>query len=89
VRIKDEAKLKSWILFVIGLAGIGYQQYTGRVHWLLLLIFTTMTGVLTVTQLVALLKSSHIVSSLSSSQQSLQEPDSDSSSTNASENNEK
>jgi hypothetical protein len=58
---KKDDTLKSWILLVAGLAGIAYQQWTGEVNWLLLLIFTTMTGVPGLAQLFSLIKSSPIV----------------------------
>lgn len=53
-----EEKLKSWLLLIAGMAGIGYQQYTGKTDWVLLLIFTAMTGVPGVTSVITLLKNS-------------------------------
>ncbi len=44
------------ILFVFGLAGIAYQQVTGDVNAVLLGIFTAMTGVPGLTNLVSLLR---------------------------------
>ncbi len=55
---KKEEKLKSWILLIAGMAGIGYQQYTGETDWVLLLIFTAMTGVPGITTLIAIIKNS-------------------------------
>ena len=72
----DDSKLKSWVLLVAGLAGIGYQQYTGKVNWLLLLTFTIMAGVPSVANILLLLKNSPIVLQSSSSQQEHLEPDS-------------
>jgi hypothetical protein len=66
---RDEAKLKSWILLLSGLVGIGYEQYTGKVNWILLLIFTTMTGVPGLASIISLLKNSPIVIQSSLSQQ--------------------
>jgi hypothetical protein len=51
-----EEKAKSWILLIAGMAGIGYQQYTGETDWVLLVIFIAMTGVPGVTTLIALIK---------------------------------
>ena len=53
-----EEKLKSWLLLIAGMIGIGYQQYTGETDWVLLLIFTAMTGVPGVTTLIALIRNS-------------------------------
>lgn len=80
---KDDTKLKRWILLIAGLAGIGYQQYTGQTNWLLLLIFSTMTGVPGIAELLLLIKNSPIVLQSSSSRQQLLESDSDSASTNS------
>jgi hypothetical protein len=66
---RDEAKLKSWILLLSGLVGIGYEQYTGKVNWILLLIFTTMTGVPGLASIISLLRNSPIVIQSSLSQQ--------------------
>lgn len=41
-------------LFVFGCAGIAYQQLTGDVNFVLLAIFTAMTGVPGVTHLISL-----------------------------------
>jgi hypothetical protein len=79
---KDDTKLKSWILLLAGLAGIGYQQWTGEVHWVLLLIFTTMTGI-PLTGIVSLLRNSLIVSQSSSSQRVLSESELDNASQNS------
>lgn len=74
--------LKDLILFLGGLAGIGYQQLTGNVNTVLLIIFTAMTGVPGLTNIISLLRASSINSS--SSQQALlhQESASEKSSTN-------
>jgi hypothetical protein len=82
---KDDAKLKSWILLVAGLAGIGYQQWTGEVSWILLLIFTSMTGVPVVTNLISLLRNTPIVLPSSSSQEVPSESGSENASPNISE----
>lgn len=68
----SDAQLKSWVLLIAGLIGIGYQQYTGETNWLLLGIFTLMAGVPGATQLFSLIKNSPIVlqSSLSRREQS-------------------
>lgn len=49
---------KDLILFFGGLAGIGYQQVTGDVNTVLLVIFTAMTGVPGLTNLISLLRGS-------------------------------
>lgn len=49
---------KDLILFFGGLVGIGYQQVTGDVNTVLLIIFTAMTGVPGLTNLVAILRGS-------------------------------
>lgn len=64
---RDDA-VKSWILLLAGLAGIGYQQWTGDVNIVLLLIFTTMTGVPGIASIISLIKTSPIVLQSSSSQ---------------------
>lgn len=60
------------ILFVFGLAGIAYQQVTGNVNFVLLAIFTAMTGVPGLLQLIGLTRSLRTESQ--SSQSALQEP---------------
>jgi hypothetical protein len=62
-----EDKIKVWFLFFFGLFGIGYQQYTHDVNWILLLIFTSMTGSPMVATILSLLKNSPTVISSSSS----------------------
>lgn len=57
----SEEKLKSWILLAAGLFGIGYQQWSGKTDWVLLLIFTAMTGVPGLTKIISLIKTSPIV----------------------------
>lgn len=47
---------KDLILFLGGLAGIGYQQISGNVNFILLAIFTAMTGVPGLTNLITLLR---------------------------------
>lgn len=71
---QKEDRLKSWILLLAGLSGIGYQQYTGKTDWMLLLIFTVMTGVPGVTTIISLLRSSQttLQSSLPPSEESAQ-----------------
>lgn len=73
-----DAKIKSWILLFAGLAGMGYQQYTGKINWFLLAIYTAMTGVPGAAHLISLLKNSPIVLQSSSSRQQLLESESDS-----------
>ena len=51
---------KDLILFLGGLFGIGYQQVSGDVNTVLLVIFTAMTGVPGLTNLVALLRGTPI-----------------------------
>jgi hypothetical protein len=77
---KREEKIKSWLLLVAGLAGIGYQQYTGETDWILLLIFTAMTGVPGLTTLISMIRNSTTVlqSSLPLSGDSAQELESSS-----------
>lgn len=74
---------KDFILFLGGLAGIAYQQITGNVNPLLLLVFTAMTGVPGVTHVIAILRGSATVSqsSLPPSSSSAQEQQSSSSGT--------
>lgn len=62
-------------LFVFGLAGIAYQQVTGNVNFVLLAIFTAMTGVPGLVNLIALSRGLRIESE--SSSQASQEPQSE------------
>jgi hypothetical protein len=78
VKTKDDARLKSWLLLFAGLIGMGYQQYTGKVSWPLLLTFTVMTGIAGSAEVISLIKSSRIVLPSSSSQQEHSDLDSDS-----------
>ncbi len=50
------AVAKDVILFVVGLGGIIYQQVTGQVFPMLLIVFMTMTGVPALVNLVSLFK---------------------------------
>ncbi len=59
---------KDLILFFGGLAGIAYQQITNNVNIVLLLIFTAMTGVPGLTQIISLVRNSPIVLESRSSQ---------------------
>lgn len=61
--------VKDVVLFVGGLTGIAYQQLTGKVHELLLLVFTVMVGLPGLQAMWTLKNSSHIDSPSSSSQQ--------------------
>jgi hypothetical protein len=79
---KDDTKIKSWVLLVAGLLGIGYQQYTGEKNWILLLIYTSMTGVPGVATIISLIKNSPIVLQSPSSPQEPLESDSENSSQN-------
>jgi hypothetical protein len=51
---------KDLILFFGGLAGIAYQQISGNVNFTLLVIFTAMTGVPGLTNLITLLRGTAI-----------------------------
>jgi hypothetical protein len=82
---KDDTKLKSWILLIAGLAGMGYQQYTGQINWLLLVIYTSMTGVPGLAILISLIKNSPIILQSSASRQQLLDSDSGSVSQSSSE----
>lgn len=84
---ETDAQLKSWILLLAGLTGIAFQQWTGNVNWILLLIFTTMTGVPGVAQIISLIKNSPVVLQSSSSQQERLESGSANSSTSSLEDN--
>jgi hypothetical protein len=70
-----ESRIKTWVLLLAGLAGIGYQQYTGQTDWILLLIFSAMTGVPGITELISLIRNSTtaLPSSLPQQQESGQE----------------
>lgn len=48
--------VKDVVLFVVGIGGIVYQLVTGRVDFALLAVFTAMTGVPGLTNLLALLR---------------------------------
>jgi len=67
VSTNREARAKSWLLLIAGLAGIGYQQWTGEVNWILLLVFTTMTGIPGIAEIISLIRSSPLVLQSSSS----------------------
>jgi hypothetical protein len=79
-----EEKLKSWLLLIAGMIGIGYQQYTGKTDWVLLLIFTAMTGVPGVTTLISLIKNSPTTLQSLLPQQDVSEQESESSSNESS-----
>lgn len=81
---ETDTKIKSWILLLAGLAGIGYQQYTGEVNWILLLIFTSMTGVPGVATIISLIKNSPIILQSSASRLERSESDSENSPQNSS-----
>jgi hypothetical protein len=85
VEAKDEARIKSWILLLAGLAGIGYQQWTGESNLFLLLVFTVMTGVPGLSEFLLLLRNSPTVLQSSSSRQQLSQQESDTVSTKLSE----
>lgn len=74
--------IKDLLLFLGGLAGIGYQQLTGNVNFWLLMIFVTMTGVPGLTNLISLLRGTviNLPSQLQVSRPSSQESDKSSSS---------
>jgi hypothetical protein len=77
VKAKDEARVRSWVLLLAGLAGIGYQQWTGESNIILLLIFTAMTGVPGLNEIISLIRNSPIVLQSSASRQQLLDQDSD------------
>jgi len=56
------AIVKDLILFFGGLTGIAYQQITGNVNIVLLMIFTAMTGVPGLTNIISLVRNSPTVS---------------------------
>lgn len=62
------AIVKDLVLFFGGLAGIAYQQITNNVNIVLLIIFTAMTGVPGLTQIISLVRNSPIVLESRSSQ---------------------
>lgn len=72
-----DAQLRSWILLLAGLAGIAYQQWTGEINIILLLIFTAMSGVPGLAQIISLIKNSPIVLQSSSSPADSSEQESD------------
>jgi hypothetical protein len=53
--------LRSWILFIFGLLGMAYQQWSGRIDIVLLLIYTLMIGVPDIVSMISLVKTSPIV----------------------------
>lgn len=57
---KRIALAKDLVLFFGGLSGIGYQQVTGQVNVVLLVIFTAMTGVPGLTSLINMWRGSGI-----------------------------
>ena len=67
---------KDLILFLGGLAGIAYQQITNNVNIVLLIVFTAMTGVLGLTNILSLLRNSPTVSPSSSPQRPSSVPES-------------
>jgi hypothetical protein len=71
-----ENRLKSWILLLAGLAGMAYQQLTHNVNLVLLLVFTAMTGVPGLANIISLIKNSPIVLQSYSSQPEPLEQDS-------------
>lgn len=50
------AIIRDQVLFLGGLAGIGYQQLTGNVSTVLLIVFTTMIGLPGLTNVISLLR---------------------------------
>lgn len=71
------AVAKDIVLFLGGLTGIAYQQITGNVHALLLLVFTAMVGIPGLVALWSLKDGATItVSRSSQSQESSQAPES-------------
>ncbi len=75
---EKEARIKSWVLMVAGILGIGYQQYTGEKDWMLLLIFIAMIGIPGYTEIISILRNSPTVSQSLPSQQLDSEQDSQS-----------
>ncbi len=85
MRNQRENRIKTWVLLLAGLAGIGYQQYTGETDWVLLLIFSAMTGVPGITEVINLLRNSTTALPSSLPLPAESEQESDSSSNNSSE----
>lgn len=54
---QKESKLKSWVLLVAGIVGIGHQQYTGQKDLVMLAIYIAMVGIPGYTEISSLLKS--------------------------------
>lgn len=77
---EQDTQLRSWVLLVAGLIGIAYQQWTGDINIVLLLIFSAMTGVPGLAHIISLIRSSPIVIQSSASQQEHAESESDKSS---------
>lgn len=73
------AVIRDVVLLVFGLAGIAYQQVTGNVNFVLLAIFTAMTGVPGLTNLMPLLRGIPTVSHSSPSASEQPSTDSESS----------
>lgn len=65
MRIRQKiAIVKDLLLFFGGLAGIAYQQVTNQVNITLLLIYTAMTGIPGLTNIIALWRNSATVQQL-------------------------
>lgn len=79
---KAIAVTRDVILLVFGLAGIGYQQVTGEVNFVLLAIFTAMTGIPGLVNLLPLLRGLPTESQSSAPASTLPPSDSDNSSVN-------
>lgn len=75
---QKESKLKTWVLLVAGIAGIGHQQYTGQKDLVMLAIYIAMVGIPGYTEISSLLKS--FITALPSSTSPPQELEQDSSS---------
>lgn len=71
------AIVKDLTLFFGGLAGIAYQQLTGNVNMVLLMVFTAMTGVPGLTNIISLIRNSPTVLRSSSQAPEPSESDSD------------
>jgi hypothetical protein len=76
------AVVKDLILFFGGLTGIAYQQITGNVNVVLLMIFTAMTGVPGLMNIISLVRNSPTESPSSQHQQPSSPSALDSASTN-------
>lgn len=85
MRAKDDLRIRSWIFLLAGLAGIGYQQWSGEVNGFLLATYLVMTGIPGIAELFSLIRNSPVVLQSSSSQPEQSEPELDTSSSGTSD----